>query len=71
MLNPFSKTNESRLLYETHKHTPLVGVFKDTTELQQYWLMLMAKTDLEYKEEISVKLEGIGQGLGIKFKKRN
>ena len=36
--------------------------------LQQYWLQLMAVTDVNYKLNIENKLIGIAKGVGIEFK---
>ena len=55
-------------MYEAHKHCPLVCSFKEATLLQQYWLQLMAVTDVNYKLNIENKLIGIAKGVGIEFK---
>ena len=64
------KTNESRILWETHKYSPIVGFMRDSTLFQKYWLMTMASQDLGYKETIDTRLTGIAKGVGIEFKKK-
>lgn len=60
----------ARILFEIHKHTPLVKFMRDCTLFQKYWLMIMASQDITYKDTIDVKLTGIAKGVGIEFKKR-
>ena len=68
--NNFANSDESLILYEAHKHCPLISSFKEATLLQQYWLQLMAVNDVNYKLNIENKLIGIAKGVGIEFKKK-
>ena len=67
-LNSFANSDESLILYETHKHCPIVSSFKESTSLQWHWLQMMAANDINYKTSIENKLIGIAKGLGIEFK---
>lgn len=64
------KTNESKVLWEAHKYSPIVESMSDSTLFQKYWIIAMASQDIQYHETIDMKLTGIAKGVGVEFKKK-
>lgn len=46
----------------------IVDSYRDATEAQKYFLLLMAVDDINVINSIDVKLGGIAKGLGVEFK---
>lgn len=63
------KTNEGKVLYQSHKDgLKLCDKLQDATEFQKVFLYLMAGKEIEFKQNIDIKLTGIAKGVGIEFK---
>lgn len=64
------KTDDARVLWETHKYTPIVSNLTECTAFQKHFFMVMASKDITYREKIDARLIGITKGLGVEFKNK-